>query len=326
MTRLSGDLAIVGGGPSGMQAAIYAASEGLRTLVLEKAKVGGQIGQTPLLENFIGYERGVSGAAFAQQMRDQAERLGAEIVKGEAAAIGREGDVVRLSLADGREVEATAVVLACGSSWRPLEVPGVPRAVRAGLVSYGPEACRRFPRDPVAEVLVIGGGNSAGQAIEDLAHRVGRVYVWARSGLKTSKYLTDRILARPNVKVYGPGWELASVEAVGPGHARAVLAKEGHPPVALDLAGVLACGGQEPNTGWLRGGPVTLDENGGILTGVLAGSPSALGTTVRGVFAAGDVRAGAIRRVGVAIGDGGRAVTEVWRYINALAAPAVSAA
>lgn len=300
------DVVIVGGGPGGMQAAIAAASEGLKTLVLEKGKVGGQIGQTPKLENSVfAPAGGVTGPQFAQQMREQADRMGVIIATGEAAKLTRLRKTIAIETKDGTVYRALNAVLAMGSAWHDLDIPGLKPQINK-TVHYGPVQCLTV--DCVGqEVAVYGGGPSAGQAIIELAGKAKRVHVLMRSTLKMPQYLVDRIHELSNVTLYNHT-KIVSVAALNSRELQVNLAGESdrvYPPVSH----LFMCSGLVPATKWLKG-QVGLDDNGRIKVG--GEGRGSLETSIDGVFAIGDCRAGSTPRVGVAIGDGSMVVTEIW--------------
>ena len=300
------DAIIIGAGPAGIQAAIYAASEGLNVVVIESNKVGGQIGQTPLLENVLGHERGISGPTLASSMKVQAERMGACIEKGKVIGIENIGGVIHVKCVD-KVYTAKSAVVATGVSWNYLDIPGVTEHVNS-TVFYGPENCIGVKRGN-HNTLVIGGGNSAGQIICDMAERVGTVHVAIRSKLSTSAYLTERMKKLGNVVIHENS-NLVNLDASG--HVATVQT----PNATFDLSVecISVCAGQKPNTGWLQNSAVKLDGDGYVMVGNSAGSGSPLGTTIPGVFAIGDVRAGSRKRMGAAMGDGSTAVSELWAY------------
>jgi thioredoxin reductase (NADPH) len=313
MTRY--DVLIVGGGPGGMQAAVAAASEGLTTCVLEKDKVGGQIGQTPRLENsIIAPKGGITGPQFAATMRSQAEAMGVKIVAGEAKGLFVESgvNVVYASLTNhhGQRLEATNVVLAMGSGWQHLDIPGL-KAQIGKRVHYGPLESLTYPITPGLQVAVFGGGPSAGQAIIALAERGAVVHVLLRSTLKMPQYLVDTILDFNNagqVVIH----EHVKLERITRGAGGMLVYLKGRTAHPLAASAMFMCNGLVPNTGWI-GETLARDEDGRIVTQL----PS-LQTNLAGVYAVGDCRVGSTPRVGVAIGDGSMVVTEIWRRLAGL--------
>lgn len=302
------DVLIVGGGPGGMQAAIAAASEGLGVLVLERDKVGGQIGQTPKLENSVFARRGgVTGPELAQQMREQAQAMGVQIAKGEASRLshGRPHNLVEVT--GEAAIPAHAVVLAMGNAWQHLDIPGI-KPLIGKRVHYGPVHSLR-PVGRGEHVAVYGGGPSAGQAILALADQGAIVHVLMRSTLKMPQYLVDRIEAHEKVGrcVLERNVKIARL-ADERGHLRITLTPRLGSELRVQL--LLMCNGLVPATKWLKG-TLDLDPDGRIITQL----PS-LQTRIPNVYAIGDCRSGSSPRVGIAVGDGSMVVTEIWRQFK----------
>lgn len=316
------DVAIVGAGPAGLAAAVYGASEGLRAIVVEARALGGQAGASSRIRNYLGFPRGVSGAELTALAYQQARVFGAEFLftQQATAVAARGGDrVLRL---DGGEVVARAVVIATGVSYRRLDVPALERLVGRG-VFYGAAAAeaRALAGEHVA---VVGAGNSAGQAALHLARFAARVTVLARGdslAASMSEYLireiatVDRIDVRVRARVVDgagdDGLDAIVVEDVATGRRDAV-------PVTAAFVLV----GAEPHTGWLAGA-LERDGAGYLRTGPdvarerwgLARAPMLLETSLPGVFAAGDVRSGSVKRVAAAVGEGAVAIGAVHRYL-----------
>ena len=291
------DVAVIGAGPAGCQTALGAATEGLSVVVFEAGEVGGQIAGTPRLENFLGYTYGTTGRSFAQSMREQLELHGVRIVHDRVVNVARGLGTVLLWTAGGDLVPVRAAVIATGMA---------PISARVGGVHVGPHAC--WTLDVAGkDVIVLGGGNSAGQAILHLSERAQDVHVVARSGLRTSAYLTRRIKAAPNVHVH------AGAELHGPPHMHgyAIDCPSCGFVVVDPCAGVFACYGGKADTEWL--GEVDRDDEGRITVGQHGYT---YGTTVPGIFAVGDVRCGAVQRVPAAIGDGANVQRDLWHYLN----------
>ncbi len=320
------DVAIVGAGPSGLAAGVYAASEGLRVAVVEHEALGGQAGTSSLIRNYLGFPRGISGAELAFRAFDQAWLFGTELVYGNPA-VGLTTDYSGarvITLADGGKITARAVVIACGVSYRRLGVSALESLVGAG-VFYGA---------PVAEaaaftgqrVFVIGGGNSAGQAARHLARYADQVTVLIRSeslAQSMSDYLIREIDAVANIDVR------RSTEVIGGGGDGQLewLQLRDRRTGDVDTAraaAVFVLIGAEPNTEWLRGS-VARDQWGYILTAgdlnresaswLVARAPLEFETSVPGVFAVGDVRHGSVKRVASAVGDGSVAIRAVHNYL-----------
>jgi thioredoxin reductase (NADPH) len=298
------DVAIVGAGPGGLQAAIAAASEGLSVVVIEKGAVGGQIGQTPLLENTVFCGGGITGPDFAAMMKNQALQMGAEIIHGEVIALGvqNNGDK-KLAFTDAPPLLAHTVILALGNRWQELDIPGVREHV-GHCVHYGPvKVLSLAGGGPVA---VYGGGPSAGQAIIALSKRASMVYAIMRTTLRMPQYLIDTILRLDNVKIL----EHAVITEVKRhnGHLDINLLLNGHEAVVNKMTDLFMCSGLQPATDWVPA-IIERDETGRIVV-----KPGRTETSVAGVYAIGDCRSGSTARVGVALGDGSMAVTEIWQY------------
>jgi thioredoxin reductase (NADPH) len=328
------DLAIVGAGPAGLGAAVYAASDGLSTVVLERDVPGGQASYTSLIENFFGFPEGIGGAELSRLAGRQAERFGAELLplRGVVGSQTSAGEDVRLMLEGGLEITARVTLAAPGMEWRRLDAPGVEELLDRG-VYYGAgrsEAAQCRGDD----VLVVGAGNSAGQAVLNLGNagaRVTMVIRGERLGKTMSGYLVDRIKAHPQIDVR---LRTQVVEAVADGDhlstvtiADATGRSEERPARALFL-----CLGGTPRTGWAADNGVRTDAAGFILTGPdllengrrpaewpLDRDPLPLETSLPGVFAAGDVRHGSTKRVAGAVGDGAMAVAMAHRRLEELA-------
>ncbi len=322
------DLAIVGAGPAGLAAALYGSSEGLRTILLEQNAPGGQAGTSSLIENYLGFPAGVSGEDLARRAATQARRFGAEMLIEEVASLRREDPYRFLRLADGSELSCKAVVLTTGVAWRKLDVPGIESLLGVG-VYYGAaktEAATYRGQD----VCVVGAGNSAGQGALFFSRTARRVTLLVRSeslGKSMSRYLIDRIAATPNIEVLLH----VDVKAVrGNGHLAQVVIRDVDSVAerALDEAAMFIFIGARPRTEMVSGW-VDLDDKGFVLTGpdlaradhgrggwTLDRSPFLFETSVPGVFAAGDVRAGSSKRVAAAVGEGSGCVLMVHRYLE----------
>jgi thioredoxin reductase (NADPH) len=322
------DLAIVGGGPAGLAAAVYGASEGLATIVIEREAIGGQAGMSTLIRNYLGFPRGISGADLAQRAYQQAWLFGAKYVFArEASRLEARGADRIVTLSNGIQITARAVIIATGATYRRLEVPRLERFVGAGVFYYV-----LGDSDPLRNknIFVAGGGNAAGQAVIHLSKAARKVTLVARgSSLEAgmSDYLVQQIRQESNVEVR---LQTEIVDGDGEGSLeRIVLADRAsgtQETAALDALFVLI--GAVPHTDWLAGA-VERDKKGFILTGADvrrmrgAGSPEPplepLETSMAGVFAVGDVRAGSVKRVASAVGEGAIAVQHVHTYLAAAA-------
>ena len=320
------DLCIVGGGPAGLAAAVYAASEGLRTVVVEREAPGGQAGQSASIENYLGFPKGLSGADLTHRAVAQAARFGAEMVLArDVVAFEPRGPVRAVRFGD-TELEARALLVATGVSYRRLEAPGVEALTGRG-VYYGASASEAVQCQG-DEVYVVGAANSAGQAALNLARYAKRVVLVVRGGAledSMSLYLVARIRTVPNIDV-----RLRSevVAARGETHLEAVTLADrdsGEEEEVL-TSWLFVFIGASPRTDWL-GSDVARDEKGFVITGhdllasaqatswPLSRAPFALETSVPGVFAAGDVRLDSMKRVASAVGEGAMSVYLVHRYL-----------
>ncbi|HVM69967.1 MAG TPA: FAD-dependent oxidoreductase [Gaiellaceae bacterium] len=327
-TALAGvaDVVVVGAGPAGLGAAVYAASEGLRTVVVDARGIGGQAGSSSLIRNYLGFSRGVTGGELAQRAYQQAWLFDARFrVLQEVVALepGPGGHVV--GMRDGSHVTARAVVLALGVDYRRLEVPGVTELEGSG-VFYGvsPAEAQAFAGERVA---VVGGGNSAGQAALYLARYADHVSVLVRRPDLTatmSRYLIDALEAAPNVSILG---STQVRQAHGDGRLEALELDVGGRGETLAATGVFVLIGARPRTEWLperflrddRGflvtGPRVLADERGAAAWPPGRPPLTLETSVPGVFAAGDVRARTVKRVAAAVGDGAAAIAQVHEHL-----------
>lgn len=322
------DLAIVGAGPAGLAAALYGSSEGLRTVLLEQNAPGGQAGTSSLIENYLGFPAGVSGEDLARRAATQARRFGAEMLIEEVVRLRREDPYRFLRLADGSELSCKAIVLTTGVAWRKLDVPGIESLLGVG-VYYGAaktEAATYRGQD----VCVVGAGNSAGQGALFFSRTARRVTLLVRGeslGKSMSRYLIDRIAATPNIEVL-PHVDVKAVR--GDGHLAQVVIRDvgSGEERELDEAAMFIFIGARPRTEMVSGW-VELDDKGFVLTGpdvaradhgrggwTLDRSPFLFETSVPGVFAAGDVRAGSSKRVAAAVGEGSGCVVMVHRYLE----------
>ncbi len=320
------DVAIVGGGPAGLANAVYAASEGLKTLLIEEHAPGGQAGGSSMIENYLGFPGGLTGADLAQRATAQARRFGAELLVGQPVAGLRREDPYRIvTLANGHEVSCHALVLATGMSVRELEVPGIAPLVGRGVYYGAAMSEAALYRDQ--DVAIVGGANSAGQGALFFSRYARTVNVIVRApslSPRMSRYLVDRIEATGNIRVLT---RVEVTQACGEAGLRQVVLREvgsgeSHP---LDVAAMFVYIGVAPRTERFAGF-VALDPKGFILTGPdlprgdrawpLERDPFLFETSVPGVFAAGDVRSGANRRIAAAVGEGSAAIYSVHRYLQ----------
>jgi thioredoxin reductase (NADPH) len=320
------DLCIVGGGPAGLAAAVYASSEGLRTVVVERDAPGGQAGQSASIENYLGFPKGLSGADLTHRAVAQVARFGAEmVVAREAVGLHTRGPVRAVSIDGADELEARAVLIATGVSYRRLEADGLD-ALGARGVHYGASAGEAAQCEG-EDVYLVGAANSAGQAALNLARYARRVVMLVRGDdleHTMSQYLVARIRDCPTIEVR-VGCEV--VAARGEGHLESLTLRERRTGATEEVATnwLFVFIGAMPRTDWL-GADVVRDDHGFVVTGqdLLSGSrsawtqdrpPYALETSVPGVFAAGDVRLDSMKRVASAVGEGGMAVHLVHRFL-----------
>ena len=332
--RTDYDLAIVGAGPAGLAAAVYAASDGLSTIVLERDLPGGQASHTSLIENFFGFPEGIGGAELARLAGRQAEGFGAELILLRGATGSRRTDVgFAIDVDGGYEVQAPVVVAAPGMVWRRLEVEGIDELLGRGVYyGAGRSEAMHCGGEPV---VVVGAGNSAGQAVLNLADAGAQVTMAVRGeglGKSMSRYLVRRIEEHRGIDVR-LRTVVEGVEADEGGLSSVALADAGGAAEPVPARALFLCLGGEPRTGWAEESGVSLDSKGFILTGPdlleegrrperwpLARDPLALETSVPGLFAAGDVRHGSAKRVAGAVGDGATAVALAHRRLEELAA------
>lgn len=323
------DLIILGGGPAGLAAAVYGASEGLRAVIVEREAPGGQAGLSARIENYLGFPSGLSGSDLARRAVTQARRFGAEILSPQEAVELRIQDPYRIvRLADGSEISAEALLIATGVEWRKLDVPGMDRLTGAG-VYYGAGSTEAVSCSG-DDVYIVGGANSAGQAALNFSRYAKRVVILVRGkslAASMSQYLIDEIGRTPNIQVE---YQTQVVEVHGEDHLEAITVECG---LTNTRERVNACTlfifiGARPGTEWLDG-VVARDDHGFILTGpslvrggkaprswTLERDPSLLETSVPGVFAVGDVRHGSVKRVASGVGEGSIAIQFVHQYLS----------
>jgi thioredoxin reductase (NADPH) len=322
------DLAIVGGGPAGLAAAVYAASEGLKTMIVEREAPGGQAGLSSRIENYLGFPSGLSGADLARRAVAQARRFGADIVAPqEVTKVRAEGPYRILTMGDGCEISCHAMIVASGVQWRKLNIPGADRLQGAGLY-YGAGSTESIScRDE--DVYIIGGANSAGQAAMNFARYARKVVMLVRGeGLAAtmSQYLINDIAQTPNITVEA-STELVEVHGEEKLEEISIACRKTGSVDRVPASSVFVFIGAEPRTDWLEGF-VLRDPRGFLLTGTdlfTDGKPPAgwredrdpflLETNVPGVFAVGDVRHGSIKRVASGVGEGSIAIQFVHNYL-----------
>jgi len=316
------DLAVVGARPAGLSAAVYGASEGLRTAIVEREAFGGQAGTSSRIRNYLGFPRGVSGLRLGRHATQQAILFGADTIYGEAVSLESFDNRHRLTLRNGNRMEARSVVIATGVTYRRLGVPSVERLVGAG-VFYGAAISEALAMRG-EEVFIIGGGNSAGQAAVYLARFAKHVTLLARGqtlAASMSDYLVRLLESLNNVEIR---LRTRVVDGIGAARLEGLKLATDELPVEERPAGALfILIGTRPHTEWLRPS-IQTDEAGFIVTGpgAMKGSyrsgrePYAYETSNAGVFAVGDVRASSIKRVASAVGEGSVATSQVHAYLE----------
>jgi len=317
------DLTIMGAGPAGLAAAVYAASEGLRAVAIEAVAPGGQAGTTSMIENYLGFPQGISGSELATRATAQAKRFGAEVLLARRLAhITREGPGYVAHLSDGTAVRSRAVLVASGVDWRRLEVPGIDELLGSS-VYYG-----AGPSEAVTcsgcRVAIVGGGNSAGQAVIRFSRYAAQVTLLVRGRsleASMSQYLISQLKGLGNVDVR-TGTEVVSLESGT--HLLALMVSSGGNVARLPVDALFVCIGGVPRTQGAASVGLALDAAGYVRTGAelsssagaldgwpLPRQPLPLETSLPGLFAAGDVRSGSIKRCAAAIGEGSMAVALV---------------
>jgi thioredoxin reductase (NADPH) len=323
------DLAIVGGGPAGLAAAVYGASEGLHTVIVEREAPGGQAGMSSRIENYLGFPTGLSGGDLARRAVVQAKRFGVEILAPQSAVNMRiEGPYRIIKLADDSEISCHALMIATGVQWRRLEAPGIDRLQGAGVYYGGGSTEALSCKGEI--VYIVGGANSAGQAAMNFSKYAERVVILVRGDSLSStmsQYLIDQIKQTPNIHL----WTHASVAEVhGDTHLEelSVLCTDTNKVERVPASSMFIFIGALPRTDWL-GDVILRDDRGFILTGpdlmadrqrpkgwALDRDPFLLETNVPGIFAVGDVRHGSVKRVASGVGEGSVAVQFIHQYLS----------
>jgi thioredoxin reductase (NADPH) len=310
------DAVVIGAGPAGLATSVYAASEGLSVLTIDCRSFGGQAGASARIENYLGFPTGISGMALMGRAFNQAQKFGAEMaIPDEAVKLECGNDPCHLSLATGERVTARCVVLATGARYRRLEVDGLDQFEGSSVHYWASPLEADLCADE--EVVLVGGGNSAGQATVFLAGRARRVTLIARRPLSQtmSQYLIERIEAQPNIDVV-IGCEIAELRGADEMLEEVSWRDRSSGTLTRRPARYLfSFIGAEPNTDWLRSSGIKLDERGFVLTGEEVGADFPLETSRRGVFAVGDVRASSVKRVAASVGDGAQVVAAIHAYL-----------
>ena len=320
------DVAIVGGGPGGLATAVSAAAEGLDVVVIERESIGGQAGSSARIRNYLGFSRGIAGAELAQRAYQQAWVFGVEFAHmSEVASLGKSADGYVVEVADGRATTARSVVLASGVSYRRLGVPALDALV--GIDVYYGASVSQASAYAGEHVVVVGGGNSAGQAVLHLARHAREVTLVVRGptlATSMSQYLRDELRAAGNVVTC---LSTEVVDGAGEDRLESVTLRDVDTGglSTLDAAGLFLFIGARPHTDWLPD-EIARDDRGFVLTGSdvaeerasEARRPLTFETTLPGVFAIGDVRAGSVKRVASAVGEGSVAISSVLRHLDSL--------
>lgn len=320
-TRLY-DVAIIGAGPAGLAAAVYAGSEGLRTLVVDAHAFGGQAGASARIENYLGFPTGITGQALMGRAYSQAQKFGVELaIPDKALGLARRDGVLEIALTNGETARARSVVIASGARYRKLEHVDVTPFESASVHYWASPLETRLCADQ--EVALVGAGNSAGQAAVYLAARCATVFMLIRGeGLSAtmSKYLVDRIAATPNIRLV-TGVEICALEGREGKLSRCAWRhRQTGEETWRDIRHLFLLIGAEPHTDWLAQAGIERDRAGFVLTGDgcpdgREGRRAAFETTLDGVFAIGDVRAGSIKRVAAGVGEGAQVVAALHSYL-----------
>ncbi|HKN53631.1 MAG TPA: FAD-dependent oxidoreductase [Amycolatopsis sp.] len=322
------DLVVVGGGPAGLGAAVYGASEGLRTVLVERKATGGQAGQSSRIENYLGFPDGVSGAQLTDRARRQALKFGAEVLTTrDVVGLESRGSARAILFGDGSEIVAHSIILATGVTYRALEADGV--AELSGRGVYCGSASTEAPECHNEHVYIVGGANSAGQAAVFFSRYASDVTILVRGAsleASMSHYLIEQIAAIDNIHVRT---HTTVVKAHGAEHLEALTLSENNVTETVDAGHLFIFIGAAPRTDWL-GDEIQRDDHGFVRTGpdlladgqrppgwLLDRDPHYLESSVPGVFVAGDVRSQSVKRVASAVGEGAMAVTLVHRYLEA---------
>ena len=313
------DLVVIGAGPAGLSAAVYGASEGLSTIVVDKVGIGGQAGSSSRIENYLGFPTGISGADLAFRAEVQALKFGARVtLPRQATSLRREGGAIAIRLDDGSEVRGRSLVIATGARYRDLGLSGRNSFTGVGVYYAATDLEARRCRGD--DVIVVGAGNSAGQAAMFLSTLAKTVHLLCRGpnlDRTMSRYLVARLEHTSNVRIYT---ECTVRELHGQEHlGSATIVTAVGDVVTIPVDAVFVMIGADPGTEWLRG-TIDLDDRGFIRTGPdLAVPPSATAspfqTSQAGVFAVGDVRSGSVKRVASAVGEGSVVIQAVHRYL-----------
>lgn len=311
------DVAIVGGGPAGISAAVYAGAEGLRGIVIENEVIGGQAGASSRIENYMGFPTGISGGDLCWRGEIQAMRLGTQFVMPRSVVgVSRKSDgTYVLELDDGESVCTKAIVVATGVQYRRLPIDRLEEFEGAGVYYAAIDIEARHCRG--RDAIIVGGGNSAGQAAMFLARHAKHVHVVIRNeGLESSMsaYLSNRLEGEPNITIH-PFTEVSGLFGEATLDSVAIRNMTTQDTRQIDANAVFVMIGAAPNTEWLRD-KVDLNDKGFVLTGRVASATSRFGTSAEGIYAVGDVRLGSVKRVASGVGEGSVVISDVWNFVN----------
>jgi len=308
------DVTVVGAGPAGLSAAVYAASEGLSVLVLDRHAFGGQAGASSRIENYLGFPTGISGMALTARAYNQAQKFGVETaIPKTVVGLDSNAGLFSLHLADEEVVRTRAVIVASGARYRELAVEDLASFEGSSVHYWASPLEGKLCAGQ--EIIVVGGGNSAGQAVVFLSSIVSKLWLLLRGkelASKMSSYLVNRIRGLENVEVV-PEANITSLEGKH-GSLEAVCWRQNGIEVRRPIHHVFLFIGAEPNSSWLANAGVALDSRGFVLTGTEAGGRT-LGTSRAGIFAVGDIRSGSAKRVATAVGDGAQVVANLHEYL-----------
>ena len=315
------DLLIVGGGPAGVAASVYAGSEGLCALTIEDTAIGGQAGTSSRIENYMGFPTGISGADLVYRGQIQAMKFGTRFAMPRSVeGLTRRSDgTFCAQLDDGDEVCAKAVLVATGVQYRRLPLDRLEAFEGAGIFYAATDMEARFCHN--TEAVVVGGGNSAGQAAMYLSRTATCVHIVVRGdslAASMSNYLTQRLEADPAIQIH---YDTEITDLHGEGHLEGVTFTTPQGDRVIDTRALFVMIGAAPNTGW-PSGLVETDDRGFVKTGAQVGRETPYETATDGVFAVGDVRSGSVKRVASAVGEGSVVVSRIWSYLDRLAVPA----
>ncbi|MFC3612278.1 FAD-dependent oxidoreductase [Lutimaribacter marinistellae] len=310
------DVLIVGGGPAGVAAGVYAGAEGLSAVVVEDTAIGGQAGTSSRIENYMGFPTGISGGDLVWRGEVQAMKFGTRFAMPvRVDALERRDGLFCAALSDGREVCAKAVIVATGVQYRRLPLDRIEEFEGVGIYYAATEMEARFCRE--TEVIVVGGGNSAGQAAMYLSRIAHHVHLLVRSdslAASMSRYLSSRLDADPRISIHF-NTEIEALEGDKRLSGATVRDKSTDTTRHFDSRAVFIMVGAAPNTGWLQD-RVALDQRGFVLTGPEHGGRTQFETSTPGIFAVGDVRAGSVKRVASSVGEGSVVMSAVWSHVN----------